>query len=208
MCRAILMGTNPCECSARRGKRVVSGRYRLALAAGNLSCSAAVHPHARGCSSPVGPVGKHPGDPTCHGRCRGSPRRATRGQDPLKPTHSHGEGPKGRSFRLQLISVRDNRRVRRIAFGRPDQFLGRTVEIAGGILPPPQIAGTFSRACGLPASRPADTHRAGPRLRPQLAQMFTFFNDHLRALPTSRAAGEHPDLMTLETWLRATEWKP
>jgi hypothetical protein len=43
----------------------------------------------------------------------------------------------------------------------------------------------------------------------QLAQMFTFFNEHpseLADLPALRA--EHPGLMRLETWLRATGWKP
>jgi len=110
---------------------------------------------------------------------------------------------------VQLISVRDIGAFAAIAFGRPDQFLGRTVEIAGGILTPPQIAGTFSRACGLPArarQTPIEQVRA---FGPQLAQMFTFFNDHPSGssdLPALRA--EHPDLMTLETWLRATEWKP
>jgi hypothetical protein len=43
----------------------------------------------------------------------------------------------------------------------------------------------------------------------QLAQMFTFFNEHpseLADLPALQA--EHPGLMRLETWLRETGWKP
>ena len=96
-----------------------------------------------------------------------------------------------------------------IAFDRPGQFLGRIVEIAGDILTPPQIAGAFSRACGLPArfrQTPIEQVRA---FDPQLAQMFSFFNEHpseLTDLPALRA--EHPDLMRLGTWLRTTEWKP
>jgi len=110
---------------------------------------------------------------------------------------------------VQLISVRDIGAFAAIAFARPGEFLGRTVEIAGDILTPPQIAGAFSRACGLPArfrQTPIEQVRA---FDPQLAQMFSFFNDHpsgLTDLPALRA--EHPDLMRLETWLRATEWKP
>jgi uncharacterized protein YbjT (DUF2867 family) len=110
---------------------------------------------------------------------------------------------------FQLISVRDIGAFAAIAFGRPGQFLGRTVEIAGDILTPPQIAGAFGRACGLPArfrQTPIEQVRA---FDPQLAQMFSFFNDHpseLTDLPALRA--EHQDLMRLETWLRATEWKP
>jgi uncharacterized protein YbjT (DUF2867 family) len=110
---------------------------------------------------------------------------------------------------VQLISVRDIGAFAAIAFGRSDQFLGRTVEIAGDILTPPQIAGTFSRACGLPArarQTPIEQVRA---FDPQLAQMFSFFNEHPSG-PSDLSAlrAEHPDLMTLETWLRATEWKP
>jgi len=110
---------------------------------------------------------------------------------------------------VQLISVRDIGAFAAIAFARPGEFLGRTVEIAGDILTPPQIAAAFSRACGLPArfrQTPIEQVRA---FDPQLAQMFSFFNDHpsgLTDLPALRA--EHPDLMRLETWLRATEWKP
>jgi uncharacterized protein YbjT (DUF2867 family) len=110
---------------------------------------------------------------------------------------------------VQLVSVRDIGAFAAIAFARPGEFLGRTVEIAGDILTPPQIAGAFSRACGLPArfrQTPIEQVRA---FDPQLAQMFSFFNEHpsrLTDLPALRA--EHPDLMRLETWLRATEWKP
>jgi uncharacterized protein YbjT (DUF2867 family) len=110
---------------------------------------------------------------------------------------------------VPLISVRDIGAFAAIAFGRPGQFLGRTAAIAGDILTPPQIAGAFSRACGLPArsrQTPIEQVRA---FDPQLAQMFSFFNEHpsgLADLPALRA--EHPDLMRLETWLRTTGWKP
>jgi uncharacterized protein YbjT (DUF2867 family) len=110
---------------------------------------------------------------------------------------------------MQLISVRDIGAFAAIAFDRPDQYLGRTVEIAGDALTPPQIAETFGRACGLPArfrQTPIEQVRA---FDAQLAQMFTFFNEHpseLADLPALRA--EHPGLMRLDTWLRETGWKP
>ena len=110
---------------------------------------------------------------------------------------------------MQLIAVRDFGAFAAIAFDQPDQFLGRTVEIAGDVLTPPQIAETFGRVCGLPArfrQTPIDQIRAFDR---QLAQMFTFFNEHPSEpadLPALRA--HHPDLMSLETWVRRTGWKP
>jgi uncharacterized protein YbjT (DUF2867 family) len=110
---------------------------------------------------------------------------------------------------MQMISVRDIGAFAAIAFDRPDQYLGRTVEIAGDVLTPPQIAETFGRACGLPArfrQTPIEQIRS---FDVQLAQMFTFFNEHsseLADLPALRA--EHPGLMRLETWLCETGWKP
>jgi uncharacterized protein YbjT (DUF2867 family) len=110
---------------------------------------------------------------------------------------------------MQLISVRDIGAFAAIAFDRPDQYLGRTLEIAGDVLTPPRIADAFASACGLPArfrQMPIEQVRA---FDVQLAQMFTFFNEHpseLADLPALRA--EHPGLMRLETWLRETGWKP
>jgi uncharacterized protein YbjT (DUF2867 family) len=110
---------------------------------------------------------------------------------------------------MQLISVRDIGAFAAIAFDRPEQFLGRTVEIAGDVLTPVQIAETFGRACGLPArfrQTPIEQIRA---FDDQLAQMFTFFNDHPAAPPNLAALRSvHPDLMRLETWLHTTGWKP
>jgi len=110
---------------------------------------------------------------------------------------------------MQLIAVRDIGAFAAIAFDRPEQFLGRTVEIAGDVLTPPQIAETFGRVSGRPARfrpTPIEQIRAFDR---QLAQMFTFFNEH-PAEPADLSAlrAHHPDLMSLETWLRRTGWKP
>jgi uncharacterized protein YbjT (DUF2867 family) len=110
---------------------------------------------------------------------------------------------------MQLISVTDIGAFAAIAFDRPAQFLGRTVEIAGDVRTPPQIAEIFGRVCGRPArfrQTPIEQVRA---FDTQLAQMFTFFNEHPSDLPDVPALrAEHPGLMLLETWLCATGWKP
>jgi uncharacterized protein YbjT (DUF2867 family) len=110
---------------------------------------------------------------------------------------------------MPLISVRDIGAFAAIAFDRPEQYLGRTVEIAGDVLTPPRIAETFGRVCGLPArfrQTPIEQVRS---FDVQLAQMFTFFNEHPSELPDLPALqAEHPGLMQLETWLRETGWKP
>ena len=110
---------------------------------------------------------------------------------------------------MQLISVRDIGAYAAIAFDRPDHFLGRTVEIAGDVLTPLQIAETFGRVCGLPArfrQTPVEQIRAFDE---QLAQMFTFFNEHPSELSDlSQLRADHPGLMRLENWLHTTGWKP
>jgi hypothetical protein len=77
------------------------------------------------------------------------------------------------------------------------------------VLTPPQIADAFGRACGRPArfrQTPVEQVRA---FDTQLAQMFTFFNEHPSepaGLPALRAV--HPELMRLDTWIDTTGWKP
>lgn len=110
---------------------------------------------------------------------------------------------------MQLISVRDIGAFAAIAFGQPEKFAGRTLEIAGDALSPPRIAEVFGRACGLPArfrQTPIEQVRA---FDPQLAQMFTFFNERPSAMADlSALRAIHPGLMRLETWLEVTGWKP
>ena len=109
---------------------------------------------------------------------------------------------------MQLISVRDIGAFAAIAFDRPDQFVGRTVEIAEtthaaadrrDLWPCLRPAGTF----------PPDAHRADPCLRrPAGPDVHVLQRTPLRAGPPPGAAAEHPGLMRLETWLRETGWKP
>jgi uncharacterized protein YbjT (DUF2867 family) len=130
-----------------------------------------------------------------------------------RPVLDNGELVVGLAVRedlpMQLISVRDIGAFAAIAFERPGDFLGRTVELAADALTPPQIAEAFGRACDRPARfrrTPIEQIRAFDE---QLAQMFTFFNEH-PAEPSDLSAlrAEHPDLMTLATWLRTTGWRP
>lgn len=110
---------------------------------------------------------------------------------------------------MQLIAVRDVGAFAAIAFDRPDHFLGKTVEIAGDLLTPPEIAQTFGRVCGLPArfrQVPIEQIRAFDE---QLAKMFEFFNERPADPPDfSALRADHPSLMNLDNWLHTTRWKP
>lgn len=115
----------------------------------------------------------------------------------------------GAEIPMPLICVRDIGQLAAIVFERRDRFLGRTVEIAGDVLTPVQIAEIFGRVCGRPArfhEVPIEQVRA---FDPLLARMFEFFNARLDDHPDVAALRVmHPGLMTLETWLRDTDWTP
>jgi hypothetical protein len=101
---------------------------------------------------------------------------------------------------MQLISVADIGAFAAIAFDRPERF-------AGDVLTPPEVAETFGRVCGLPARFRQTLIEYIRAFDEQLAQMFTFFNEHpseLSDLPALRT--DHPGLMRLETWWRTTGW--
>ncbi|TMR88334.1 NmrA/HSCARG family protein [Nonomuraea basaltis] len=111
--------------------------------------------------------------------------------------------------RIRLIAARDIGAFAAIAFDQPGRFVGRHLEIAGDCRTGPAIAEAFGRACGLPArfSRtPIEKLRAFDE---QVARMFEWIGertDDEPDLPSLRAI--HPRLMTLETWLDETGWKP
>ncbi|MFF2551772.1 NmrA/HSCARG family protein [Nocardia sp. NPDC058058] len=109
---------------------------------------------------------------------------------------------------MPLIAIDDIGRFAAIAFDRPDEFLGRTLVLAGDVLTPPKIAEILSRAAGLTPRTvqiPIEQIRAFDE---QVAKMFAHFNTHPPApvdLVALRTA--YPELLDLNGWLRATNWK-
>jgi uncharacterized protein YbjT (DUF2867 family) len=110
---------------------------------------------------------------------------------------------------MALIAVRDIGAFAAVAFARPEEFIGRRLEIAGDVVTPIEVAETFARVCGLPARferTPIERIRAADE---QLARMFSYFDEHPAPPPDlAPLRAYHPALMRLETWLRATGWRP
>lgn len=111
--------------------------------------------------------------------------------------------------RLQMIATRDIGVFAAIAFDHPERFAGQQLEIAGDDLTGPQIAETFGRVTGMPGrfqQVPMEQLRA---FDTELAAMFEWFNKRAVDAPDFAALrAMHPGLMTLETWLLKTGWKP
>jgi uncharacterized protein YbjT (DUF2867 family) len=107
---------------------------------------------------------------------------------------------------MQLISTRDIGEFAAIAFARPDEFIGRTMVIAGDRLPGTAIAEHFGRARGVAArfqQVPIEQLRAFDE---EVARMFEWLDSgdsELADLPALRAL--HPRLETLADWLKGTD---
>nr|WP_202535829.1 NmrA/HSCARG family protein [Streptomyces sp. SID4919] len=109
---------------------------------------------------------------------------------------------------VQIIATDDIAAFAADAFDDPGAWAGRQVEIAGDELTGPQMAEAYARVSGVPTRYeylPIEKLRA---VREDLATMFDWFDrEGYRAdLPELRRL--RPDLITLETWLRANWTAP
>lgn len=103
---------------------------------------------------------------------------------------------------LQMIAVEDIGVFAADAFEDPEGHLGRRVEIAGDELTGAQMADIFSEIAGRPvrfASQPVAELRAGSE---EMALMFEWFNRHGYQADIPALKEAHPELITLEAWLR------
>jgi uncharacterized protein YbjT (DUF2867 family) len=110
---------------------------------------------------------------------------------------------------LSLVSTADIGAFAAIAFDRPAAFTGRTVELAGDYLTPPQIAEAVGRHAGLPARSHQVPLAQVKAFDEHVGQMFAHFNDDPDGpVDIASLRAEHPGLMDLATWLRSVQWQP
>ncbi len=80
--------------------------------------------------------------------------------------------------KLQMAAVQDLAEFVAAAFLRPEEFIGRTIELAGDELTMPEMADDLSRAMGRPiAFRQLPDNEAEKTYGPDMAVMFRWFND-------------------------------
>lgn len=115
--------------------------------------------------------------------------------------------PLPRHRALQMIAVADIGRFAALAFGDPDTYVGRRLEIAGDELSPAEIA----RVLGAAVNRrvrylPMPLIAARLAMGKDMADMFGWFNtDGYRAnIPALRE--KHPGLRDLVTWAAEQDW--
>ena len=108
----------------------------------------------------------------------------------------------------QLIAAEDIAVFVALAFANPEQYLGKTIELAGDELTESQTADTFAKVIGRPVklTMPAG---GGNRRRSEeeMEAMFNFFNGEGYDADIPALRKIHPGLLTLEQWLRKNGWE-
>jgi uncharacterized protein YbjT (DUF2867 family) len=108
---------------------------------------------------------------------------------------------------LQLIAVEDIAVFTALAFASRNQFLGRTLELAGDELTELQIADTFAKVIGRPVSLNLPTPAEGRQPDEEMIAMFNFFNGQGYDADIPALRKLHPGLLKLEGYLRKNGWE-
>jgi len=107
----------------------------------------------------------------------------------------------------QLIAVEDIAAFVALAFADREQYLGRTIELAGDALTESQIAATFAKVIGRPVTLSLPSGGPGRRSEEEMIAMFNFFNGEAYGADIPALRNLHPGLLTLEQYLRRNGWE-
>jgi uncharacterized protein YbjT (DUF2867 family) len=107
----------------------------------------------------------------------------------------------------QLIAVEDIAVFVALAFEKPEQYLGKTIELAGDALTESQLAETFAKVIGRPVkpTRPQPGEAWGDP--DEMAAMFNFFNGEAYDADIPALRKLRPGLLTFEQYLRKNGWE-
>jgi uncharacterized protein YbjT (DUF2867 family) len=109
---------------------------------------------------------------------------------------------------VQIIAVEDIGVFTALAFANPQEFLGKTIELAGDELTEPQTAEVFSRVIGRPVQLVAPTAGGGRYASEEEMQAaFNFFNGQGYDADIPALRKWHPGLLTFEQYLRKNGWE-
>ncbi|GAA1281234.1 NmrA/HSCARG family protein [Pseudonocardia aurantiaca] len=104
----------------------------------------------------------------------------------------------------QVIAVDDVGAIAALAFGRPQEWIGRVVDLAGDELTPVQISAAIAAAIGRPlpyVQIPIDTIR---QVSEDIAVANTWLNERGYRVDIPATRRIHPGVMDFRTWLDTT----
>jgi uncharacterized protein YbjT (DUF2867 family) len=105
-----------------------------------------------------------------------------------------------------LIAVDDIGAFVAIAFLNPLEYIGKALEIGGDALTEAEIAETFSRVLGRPVRLVTPPANPDQVENHELRVMWDWFDKEGYNSDISALRVIHPQLQTLETWIRRTGW--
>ena len=108
---------------------------------------------------------------------------------------------------IQSIAVEDVGVLAALAFTSPEEYIGKTIELAGDALTESQIAETFTKVIGRPVKLVMPSGEGGRRSDEEMVAMFNFFNGKAYDADISALRKVHPGLLTLEGYLRKNGWE-
>ncbi|WP_431923980.1 NmrA family NAD(P)-binding protein [Nonomuraea jabiensis] len=104
----------------------------------------------------------------------------------------------------QIMAVDDVGAFAALAFARPQEWIGRAVDLAGDELTPLEIAAAISEAIGRPLPYVQIPIEVIARAGEEFAFAYTWLNERGWRADVSFARALHPELMDLRTWLART----
>lgn len=107
----------------------------------------------------------------------------------------------------QMIAVEDIGVFVALAFAKPEEYLGTTIELAGDELTESQIADTFAKVIGRPLKLTSPKGGNGRRTDEEMEAMFNFFNGEAYDADIPSLRNLHPGLLTLEQYLHKNGWE-
>ena len=107
----------------------------------------------------------------------------------------------------QLIAVEDIAAFVALAFAKPEEYLGKTIELAGDALTESKIADTFAKVIGRPVTLTLPSGGPGHRSDEEMTAMLNFFKGEAYDADIPALRSLHPGLLTLEQYLRKSGWE-
>jgi uncharacterized protein YbjT (DUF2867 family) len=107
----------------------------------------------------------------------------------------------------QLIAAEDIAVFVALAFTNPEQYFGKTIELAGDALTESKIADTFTKVIGRPVKLTMPSGEGGRQSEEEMIAMFNFFNCEAYDADIAALRKLHPGLLTIEQYLRKNGWE-
>ncbi len=107
---------------------------------------------------------------------------------------------------VQMLAVEDLGVFVSLAFKKPEEYIGKAIDLAGDELTMAQTVDIFSRAMGKPVRFIEQPIKEVRRFNKDIARMFEWLNENPSHADIPALRSLHPGLITLETWLRRAGW--